>query len=151
MPDYIPERGDIVWLDFEPAKGKAIGKYRPALVSSSLVYNQQTGLLICCPVSTSIRGAATEVPVGNLAAPAGVRYSLTNPQAYIDSNIVGFINILEACRHVGVQNLSYASSSSAPYKIYNIGNNNPVELLPLQAEDVPATFANVDDLVEDLG
>lgn len=56
-----------------------------------------------------------------------------------------------ACRHVGVQNLSYASSSSAPYKIYNIGNNNPVELLPLQAEDVPATFANVDDLVEDLG
>ena len=232
--------------------------------------------------------------VCNLAAQAGVRYSLTNPQAYIDSNIVGFINILEACRHVGVQNLSYASSSSvyglneslpfatsdnvdhpislyaaskksnelmahtyshlfgirttglrfftvygpwgrpdmalflftkaaladepikvfnhgnmlrdftyiddivegvvrvidhpaspdptwsgrtpnpgsssAPYKIYNIGNNNPVklmdfieaiekavgkpirkELLPLQAGDVPATFANVDDLVEDLG
>lgn len=232
--------------------------------------------------------------VCHLAAQAGVRYSLTNPQAYIDSNIVGFINILEACRHVGVQNLSYASSSSvyglneslpfatsdnvdhpislyaaskksnelmahtyshlfgirttglrfftvygpwgrpdmalflftkaaladepikvfnhgnmlrdftyiddivegvvrvidhpaspdptwsgrtpnpgsssAPYKIYNIGNNNPVklmdfieaiekavgkpirkELLPLQAGDVPATFANVDDLVEDLG
>ena len=232
--------------------------------------------------------------VCNLAAQAGVRYSLTNPQAYIDSNIVGFINILEACRHFDVQNLSYASSSSvyglneslpfattdnvdhpislyaaskksnelmahtyshlfgirttglrfftvygpwgrpdmalflftkaalagepikvfnhgemlrdftyiddivegvvrvidnpaspdaawsgcdpnpgsssAPYKIYNIGNNNPVklmdfieaiekalgkpiekELLPLQAGDVPATFANVDDLVEDLG
>ena len=230
----------------------------------------------------------------NLAAQAGVRYSLTNPQAYIDSNIVGFINILEACRHFDVQNLSYASSSSvyglneslpfattdnvdhpislyaatkksnelmahtyshlfgirttglrfftvygpwgrpdmalflftkaalagepikvfnhgemlrdftyiddivegvvrvidnpassdaawsgrdpnpgsssAPYKIYNIGNNNPVELmdfieaiekalgkpiekelLPLQAGDVPATFANVDDLVEGLG
>lgn len=232
--------------------------------------------------------------VCNLAAQAGVRYSLTNPQAYIDSNIVGFINILEACRHFGVQNLSYASSSSvyglneslpfattdnvdhpislyaaskksnelmahtyshlfgirttglrfftvygpwgrpdmalflftkaalagepikvfnhgnmlrdftyiddivegvvrvidhpaspdtswsgmspnpgsssAPYKIYNIGNNNPVklmdfidaiekalgkpiqkELLPLQAGDVPATYANVDDLVENLG
>lgn len=232
--------------------------------------------------------------VCNLAAQAGVRYSLTNPQAYIDSNIVGFINILEACRHFGVQNLSYASSSSvyglneslpfatsdnvdhpislyaaskksnelmahtyshlfgirttglrfftvygpwgrpdmalflftkaalagepikvfnhgnmlrdftyiddivegvvrvidhpaspdpswsgsspnpgsssAPYKIYNIGNNNPVklmdfieaiekalcktiqkELLPLQAGDVPATYANVDDLVADLG
>jgi len=231
--------------------------------------------------------------VCNLAAQAGVRYSLTNPNAYIDSNIVGFMNILEACRHHGVTNLSYASSSSvyglneglpfstednvdhpislyaaskksnelmahtyshlfgisttglrfftvygpwgrpdmalflfvkaalegksidvfnngdmlrdftyvddiiegvvrvidnpakkdeswngrdgrvstssAPYKIYNIGNNNPVKLmdfitaienklgkkieknmLPLQAGDVPATYADVTDLVEDL-
>lgn len=231
--------------------------------------------------------------VCNLAAQAGVRYSLQNPRAYIDANIVGFLSILEACRHNGVMNLSYASSSSvyglnealpfstsdnvdhpislyaaskksnelmahtyshlfsipttglrfftvygpwgrpdmalflftkaalegrtidvfnhgkmlrdftyiddivegvlrvidnpakpklqwdgkhpdpstssAPYKIYNIGNNNPVELtdfinavekalgmkikknmLPLQAGDVPATYANVADLVEDL-
>lgn len=231
--------------------------------------------------------------VCNLAAQAGVRYSLQNPQAYIDSNIVGFINILEACRHHGVTNLSYASSSSvyglnetlpfatthnvdhpislyaaskksnelmahtyshlfgirttglrfftvygpwgrpdmalflftkaalegkpikvfnngemrrdftyiddiiegvvrvidhpaspdplwsgktpnpgsssAPYKIYNIGNNNPVKLMdfieaiekslgmtltkefmPIQAGDVPATFADVDDLVRDM-
>lgn len=231
--------------------------------------------------------------VCNLAAQAGVRYSLQNPQAYIDSNIVGFINILEACRHHGVMNLSYASSSSvyglnetlpfatthnvdhpislyaaskksnelmahtyshlfgirttglrfftvygpwgrpdmalflftkaalagepikvfnngemrrdftyiddiiegvvrvidnpaspdplwsgkapdpgsssAPYKIYNIGNNNPVKLMdfieaiekslgipvikefmPIQPGDVPATFANVDDLVRDM-
>ena len=230
--------------------------------------------------------------VCNLAAQAGVRYSLTNPDAYIQSNIIGFMNILEACRHHGVKNLSYASSSSvyglnevlpfstshnvdhpislyaaskksnelmahtyshlfkiattglrfftvygpwgrpdmalflftkaalegrpidvfnngemlrdftyiddiiegivrvidnpakanlnwdhkdpslssAPYKIYNIGNNNPVKLmdfieaiekklgktiaknfLPLQAGDVPATYADVSDLVEDLG
>jgi len=231
--------------------------------------------------------------VCNLAAQAGVRYSLTNPDAYISSNIVGFMNILEACRHHGVKNLSYASSSSvyglneelpfsvhhnvdhpislyaaskksnelmahtyshlygiattglrfftvygpwgrpdmalflftkaalegkpidvfnhgnmlrdftyiddivegvvrvidhpaepnprwsgvtpdpgsssAPYKVYNIGNNNPVKLmdfieaieqalgkkieknfLPLQAGDVPATYADVRDLVEDL-
>ncbi len=231
--------------------------------------------------------------VCNLAAQAGVRYSLQNPRAYIDANIIGFLNVLEACRHHGVMNLSYASSSSvyglnealpfstcdnvdhpislyaaskksnelmahtyshlfgipttglrfftvygpwgrpdmalflftkaalegraidvfnhgkmlrdftyiddivegvvrvidnpakpnplwdgmnpeastssAPYKIYNIGNNNPVELmafimaiekalgkeikknfLPLQAGDVPATYANVADLVEDL-
>ena len=231
--------------------------------------------------------------VCNLAAQAGVRYSLINPDAYIDSNIVGFINILEACRHNGVKNLSYASSSSvyglneelpfstehnvdhpislyaaskkanelmahtyshlydisttglrfftvygpwgrpdmalflfvksalegktidvfnngdmlrdftyiddivegvirvidnpakkdalwngtegrvstssAPYKIYNIGNNNPVKLMdfitaienrlgktidknmmPIQAGDVPATYADVTDLVEDL-
>lgn len=231
--------------------------------------------------------------VCNLAAQAGVRYSLENPRAYVDANIVGFLNILEACRHHQVKNLSYASSSSvyglnealpfstaqnvdhpislyaaskksnelmahtyshlfgipttglrlftvygpwgrpdmayflftkaalegkpirvynngdmlrdftyiddivegvirvidnparanlnwsgenplpssssAPYKIYNIGNNNPVKLmsfieaiesalgipiekimLPLQPGDVPATYADVSDLVEDL-
>ncbi len=48
----------------------------------------------------------------NLAAQAGVRYSLENPHAYIDSNIVGFMNILEACRHHKVEHLTYASSSS---------------------------------------
>jgi UDP-glucuronate 4-epimerase len=232
--------------------------------------------------------------VVNLAAQAGVRYSLENPRAYIDSNIVGFTNILEGCRHNGVQHLVYASSSSvyganrkmpfsihqnvdhplslyaaskkanelmahtysglfslpttglrfftvygpwgrpdmalflftrailegrpidvfnygkmqrdftfvddivegvtrilgriptpaqgwdgmspdpgssfAPYSIYNIGNNNPVELsrfievledclgrkaeknyLPLQAGDVPATYADIDDLSRDVG
>ena len=231
--------------------------------------------------------------VCNLAAQAGVRYSLTNPDAYMDSNIIGFMNILEACRHNNVRNLSYASSSSvyglneelpfstnhnvdhpislyaaskksnelmahtyshlfdisttglrfftvygpwgrpdmalflftkaalegktidvfnngemlrdftyiddivegitrvidnpaqkdknwngktgevstssAPYKVYNIGNNNPVKLMdfitaienklgktidknmmPIQAGDVPATFANVQDLIDDL-
>ena len=231
--------------------------------------------------------------VCNLAAQAGVRYSLSNPDAYIQSNIVGFVNILEACRHYKVKHLVYASSSSvyglnekmplsthhnvdhpislyaaskksnelmahtyshlfnlpttglrfftvygpwgrpdmalfiftkailnnqaidvynhgemirdftyidnivegivrvidnppkgntnwsgmqpeasssiAPYKIYNIGNNNPVKLmdfiaaienklgkkakknmLPIQAGDVPATYADVDDLINDL-
>ncbi|MCK4440454.1 MAG: NAD-dependent epimerase [Sulfurovaceae bacterium] len=231
--------------------------------------------------------------VCNLAAQAGVRYSLINPDAYIQSNIVGFANLLEACRHNNVNNLAYASSSSvyglneelpfstehnvdhpislyaaskksnelmahtyshlygisttglrfftvygpwgrpdmalflfvksalegksidvfnngdmlrdftyiddivegvirvldnpakpdptwngidgrvstssAPYKVYNIGNNNPVQLMdfitaienklgttieknmmPIQAGDVPATFADVTDLVEDL-
>lgn len=232
--------------------------------------------------------------VVNLAAQAGVRYSLTNPYAYIDANIVGFINILEGCRHNNVRHLIFASSSSVygantrmpfsvhdnvdhpvslyaatkkanelmahtyshlyklpctglrfftvygpwgrpdmalflftkaiiedrpidvfnfgkmqrdftyiddivegvirvtdriaepnpawsgersdpgtssgPYRIYNIGNNNPVELmtfiealedalgkkakknlLPLQPGDVPATYADVDDLMKDVG
>jgi UDP-glucuronate 4-epimerase len=232
--------------------------------------------------------------VVNLAAQAGVRYSLQNPHAYVDSNIVGFMNILEGCRHNNVQHLVYASSSSvygantrmpfsvhhnvdhpvslyaatkkanelmahtysslygipatglrfftvygpwgrpdmalflftkailegkpidvfnygkmqrdftyindivegvirvadtiptsnpswrsdqpdpgtscAPYKLYNIGNNSPVELmhfievleeclgkqaeknlLPIQAGDVPATYADVDDLMRDVG
>ncbi len=218
--------------------------------------------------------------VCNLAAQAGVRYSLTNPDAYMGSNIIGFMNILECCRHNDVKNLSYASSSSVygsntklpfstednvdhpislyaaskksnelmahtyshlfgisttglrfftvygpwgrpdmalflftkaalenktidvfnngdmlrdftyiddivegivrvidnprtttpPYKVYNIGNNNPVKLMdfieaienklkkkidknfmPLQAGDVPATYADVTDLINDLG
>lgn len=59
--------------------------------------------------------------VCNLAAQAGVRYSLTNPYAYIDSNIVGFINILEACRHNHIQHLVYASSSS----VYGLNEKIP--------------------------
>ena len=50
--------------------------------------------------------------VVNLAAQAGVRYSITNPDSYIESNLIGFYNILEACRHHAVEHLVYASSSS---------------------------------------
>jgi UDP-glucuronate 4-epimerase len=50
--------------------------------------------------------------VVNLAAQAGVRYSITNPQTYIDANLIGFANILEGCRHAAVEHLVYASSSS---------------------------------------
>lgn len=50
--------------------------------------------------------------VVNLAAQAGVRYSITNPDAYIESNLIGFYNLLEACRHHEVEHLVYASSSS---------------------------------------
>lgn len=70
----------------------------------------------------------SELPdaVCNLAAQAGVRYSIENPDAYIQSNIIGFQNIIEACRHYGVNNLSYASSSS----VYG-GNEN----LPFSTHD----------------
>ncbi|MCF1617102.1 NAD-dependent epimerase [Tetragenococcus koreensis] len=57
----------------------------------------------------------------NLAAQAGVRYSLENPHAYIDSNIVGFMNILECCRHYKIDNLIYASSSS----VYGANTSKP--------------------------
>lgn len=59
--------------------------------------------------------------VCNLAAQAGVRYSLVNPYAYIDSNIVGFVNILEACRHHNIKHLAYASSSS----VYGLNESMP--------------------------
>ena len=57
--------------------------------------------------------------VVNLAAQAGVRYSLENPAAYTQSNLVGFGHLLEGCRHQGIENLVYASSSS----VYG-GNRN---------------------------
>ncbi|MFP4555775.1 MAG: NAD-dependent epimerase [Bacteroidales bacterium] len=59
--------------------------------------------------------------VCNLAAQAGVRYSIENPTAYTDSNIVGFLNILEACRHNNVEHLAYASSSS----VYGLNESMP--------------------------
>lgn len=72
--------------------------------------------------------------VVNLAAQAGVRYSLENPQAYVSANIVGFVNILEACRHNEVEHLVYASSSSVygatttmPFSVHN-NVDHPVSL-----------------------
>jgi len=59
--------------------------------------------------------------VMNLAAQAGVRYSLENPHVYIESNVVGFLNILEGCRNHGVKNLAYASSSS----VYGLNESQP--------------------------
>lgn len=73
---YIPERNHIIWLDYEPTKGKEIGKYRPSLVLSSKEYCKNTGLVICCPISTSIRGAKTEVAVSNLDKPSVVATTL---------------------------------------------------------------------------
>ena len=61
--------------------------------------------------------------VCNLAAQAGVRYSLENPEAYIDSNVVGFLNILECCRHHNIKHLVYASSSS----VYGMNKKVPFE------------------------
>lgn len=72
--------------------------------------------------------------VVNLAAQAGVRYSLTNPHAYVDSNLVGFVNILECCRHHAVKHLVFASSSSVygantamPFSIHH-NVDHPVSL-----------------------
>jgi UDP-glucuronate 4-epimerase len=72
--------------------------------------------------------------VCNLAAQAGVRYSIENPQAYIDSNIVGFINILEACRHNNIKHLVYASSSS----VY--GNSDKMPLSVSDSVDNPISL-----------
>ncbi len=77
--------------------------------------------------------AGAEIVI-HLAAQAGVRYSLTNPHAYVDSNLVGFVNILEGCRHNRVKHLAYASSSSVygantqmPFSIHH-NVDHPVSL-----------------------
>jgi len=70
----------------------------------------------------------------NLAAQAGVRYSLENPQAYIDANITGFLNILECCRFHNIKHLVYASSSS----VY--GNNSKMPLSTADSVDHPISL-----------
>ena len=70
----------------------------------------------------------------NLAAQAGVRYSISNPDAYLKSNLIGFFNILECCKNFGVEHLIYASSSS----VY--GNNNIYPFNEMQRVDNPISF-----------
>jgi UDP-glucuronate 4-epimerase len=79
---------------------------------------------------------AAEKPdaVINLAAQAGVRYSLKNPHAYADSNLLGFVNVLEGCRHGGVKHLVYASSSS----VY--GGNTKVPFAETDNVDHPVSL-----------
>src|SRR4029453_9840179 len=72
--------------------------------------------------------------VVHLAAQAGVRYSLENPLAYVDSNVVGFANVLEGCRHNGVEHLVYASTSS----VY--GANTKMPFSVHQNVDHPLSF-----------
>jgi UDP-glucuronate 4-epimerase len=108
------ERGDtVIGIDNHNAY------YDPALKEARLVryanHPNYTHLRIDLADRTAIETAfATYKPqrVVNLAAQAGVRYSIDNPMAYIDSNIVGFAHILEGCRHHDVEHLVYASSSS---------------------------------------
>ena len=80
--------------------------------------------------------------VVNLAAQPGVRYSIDHPDAYIQSNIIGFYNILEACIHHPVKHLVYASSYSA------YGGNTKV---PMRKGDVPVAYADTSDLEKDFG
>lgn len=63
MVEYVPGQGDIVWLDFDPQKGKEIKKKRPALVVSLKIYNQKTGLALFMPITSQIKGYPFEVPL----------------------------------------------------------------------------------------
>jgi mRNA interferase MazF len=68
---YIPDAGDIVWLYFDPQAGHEQAGHRPALVVSPSVYNGRTGLMLCCPLTTQIKGYPFEVTIaGDVASVA---------------------------------------------------------------------------------
>ena len=69
--DYIPDAGDIVWMDFDPQAGHEQAGHRPALVLSPAVYNGRIGLLLCCPMTTKIKGYS------RYGMERGALYSLT--------------------------------------------------------------------------
>ncbi|MBL8244558.1 MAG: endoribonuclease MazF [Rhodanobacteraceae bacterium] len=63
-----PDAGDIVWLQFSPQAGHEQGGHRPALVLSPAAYNGKTGLMLCCPMTTQVKGYPFEVPVAGKPA-----------------------------------------------------------------------------------
>ncbi|WP_293902532.1 endoribonuclease MazF [Phenylobacterium sp.] len=63
MPDYVPEAGDVVWLQFDPQAGHVQAGHRPALVLSPSRYNALRGMMICCPMASRIKGYIFEVVV----------------------------------------------------------------------------------------
>ncbi len=58
---YFPEAGDVVWIEFDPQAGHEQSGHRPALVLSPGMYNRKTGLMVCCPLSTKVKGYPFEV------------------------------------------------------------------------------------------
>ena len=102
--------------------------YDPQLKKDRLAQLKEFSGFVHSPLEMADRQAMPDLfeehrfdAVVNLAAQAGVRYSLINPHSYVDTNIVGFVNILEGCRHTGVKHLVFASSSS----VYGANTNMP--------------------------
>lgn len=68
MGAYVPEAGDVVWLDFDPHAGHQQAGHRPAVVLSPQSYNRAAGLLLCCPMTTRIKGYPFEVRIAGKTA-----------------------------------------------------------------------------------
>ncbi|WP_225764825.1 endoribonuclease MazF [Inquilinus sp. Marseille-Q2685] len=71
-PAYVPDRGDIIWIDFDPQAGHEQAGHRPALVLSPAVYNAKVGLLIACPMTTKVKGYPFEVPIAGAVSGAAL-------------------------------------------------------------------------------
>jgi mRNA interferase MazF len=69
---YVPGAGDIVWLEFSPQRGHEQAGHRPAVVLSPAEYNHKTGLMICCPMTTQIKGYPFEVLISRSAKRSAV-------------------------------------------------------------------------------
>jgi mRNA interferase MazF len=69
---YIPDRGDIVWLQFTPQAGHEQAGHRPTLVLSPASYNRRSGLMLCCPITSRVKGYPFEVALGEEQDSAGV-------------------------------------------------------------------------------
>jgi mRNA interferase MazF len=67
-PAPVPDAGDIVWLHFDPQAGREQTGHRPAVVLSPALYNGRTGLMVCCPMTTRIKGYPFEVPIAGKPA-----------------------------------------------------------------------------------
>jgi mRNA interferase MazF len=69
---YVPERGDIVWLCFDPRAGQERAGHRPALVLSPKAYNGKTGLMLCCPMTTKLKGYPFELALAGATPSAAL-------------------------------------------------------------------------------
>lgn len=119
---------DYYDVNLKYARLKELGIIQNAIIDNQLIHSDKYPNHMFVKIDLSDTSAINQLfciekfdAVCNLAAQAGVRYSLENPHTYITSNIVGFLNILEACRHHGVTNLCYASSSS----VYGLNTSQP--------------------------
>lgn len=69
---YVPDRGDLVWLNFTPQAGHEQAGHRPALVLSPAAYNDKTGLMLCCPITSRVKGYPFEIKLDVRAGLSGV-------------------------------------------------------------------------------
>lgn len=69
---YVPDRGDVVWLDFDPQAGHEQSARRPAFVLSPQSYNKKTSLMLCCPVTSQVKGYPFEVAIAGVTTVQGV-------------------------------------------------------------------------------
>jgi len=131
----ISEGHEVVGLDnLDPYYDVNLKKARLAILGESDLFKHVNINMQDMGPMADLFKAEKFTNVVNLAAQAGVRYSIEDPMAYVNSNLVGFANVLEGCRHNGVEHLAYASSSS----VY--GMNTKMPLSPHEGVDHPMSL-----------